>query len=79
MKIAALVALAIAVPACCIMLPLVAAGALAGVGVWFLDGPGLWLVGGCLAMGLGYLAWRLRLWRLVGDRNAASRERNVES
>ena len=79
MKNAPLVLLLIAAPASCILLPLIVAGALAGVGAWFLDGPGLWLVGGCLAMGLGYLAWRRRMGRPVADRDAVSRERNVES
>ncbi|MDP7642355.1 MAG: hypothetical protein QGI52_07870 [Alphaproteobacteria bacterium] len=59
MKIGGLLLL-IALPACCILLPLVTAGTLAAIGGWFADGPGLALVAAVGAGIITYLLWRRR-------------------
>lgn len=59
MKIGALL-LVIAIPACCILLPLLTVGALAGIGGWFLDGPGLALIAAAGVATIVYLLWRWR-------------------
>ena len=62
MRLIPLAIVVIAVPLCCAALPLIAAGALSGVGAWFLDGPGLWL------LVLPFAAAGLYIWRRMGAR-----------
>ena len=65
----------LALPACCILLPLVTAGTLAAIGGWFTDGPGLALVAGIGATIIIYLLWRWRARpgsaRMIGPRQRA--------
>lgn len=68
MKIGGLLLL-IALPTCCILLPLVTAGILAAIGGWFADGPGLALVA---AIGAGILVYSLWRWRGVRARRLQS-------
>ena len=63
--------LLLALPACCVLIPLVTAGTLAAIGGWFADGPGLALVAAGGAGIIVYLLWR---WRIVRFRRLRMRD-----
>ena len=52
------VLLVVLMPLCCALPLLIAGGALAGVGAWFVDGPGLALVAAAGVAIIAYVLWR---------------------
>lgn len=73
MRIASLAILLLA-PVCCALLPLVGAGALAGIGAWLADGAWPWLISVPVAAGVGVFLWRRARIRRVGRKQALIRE-----